>query len=232
MFPADSTGRTVASGHGMRFLRPVCLWLVLAAIPSSASAVTIEQIVAMKKAGVTDAVVLALIERDHTVFTLQPEQIVALQRDGLSEDVIVAMLRSAQAGNDAARAESAAATAAVAAAIAPGPEVLIVGHGPERPNTYHYDGFFTNVNNPYLFELYQNGGYFPSYAAPYATYVPSVPGVVPVFPAFTGARVAPRGNRVQQRAMCFAQVNSGPTRANSLSFVTECPRVLQPRRVR
>jgi hypothetical protein len=212
----------------MRLLRPVVLWMLLAAIPATASAVTVDQIVALKKAGVTDAVVLALIERDHTVFSLQPEQIVALQRDGLSEEVIIAMLKSGQAGEDAARADSAYATAMVAAAMAPGPEVLIVGHGPERPNTYHYDGFFTSANNPYLFPLHR-GALFQSYAAPYE---PSAPGVVPIAPAFGVQRVLPRGDRVGQRSLCYAQVTSGPSRSNSLSFVTECPRVLQPRRVR
>ena len=210
----------------MRVIRPFCFWLLLAAaVPGTAFAVTLDQIVALKKAGVTDAVVLALIDRDRTVFTLQPEQIVALQRDGLSEEVILAMLRSGRAGDDAARADAANASAMVAAAIAPGPEVLIVGHGPERPNTYHYDGFFTNANNPYLFPLY-SGNLFTPYTAPYE---PSVAGVVPLAPSVRSLR---RGAATQQRSLCYAQVHSSASRANSLNFVTECPPVLQPRPLR
>ena len=38
----------------------------LMALASSASAVTTDQVVALKKAGVSDAVILALMERDHT----------------------------------------------------------------------------------------------------------------------------------------------------------------------
>jgi hypothetical protein len=223
MFSTGSTGRSVASAIAMLYLRPLCLWLLLAAVPATASAVTIDQLVALKKAGVTDVVVLALIERDHTVFTLQPEQIVALQRDGLSEDVIIAMLKSGQAGDEAARAESAYASAMVAAAIAPGPDVLIVGHGPERPNTYHGDGFFTNGAPAYAippFSVFPSRGY--RRRAPYG-YNDAPIGVKPHV----------RGDALpQSTALCYAQVASGPSRSNTLSFVTECPRVLQPRRLR
>jgi hypothetical protein len=208
----------------MGALRTFGLWLLLAAVPATASAVTVDQIVQLKKAGVTDAVILALIERDHTVFSLQPEQIVALQKDGLSEAIIIAMLKSGEAGEEAARADSAYATSMVAAAMAPGPEVLIVGHGPERPNTYHYDGFFTNSNNPYLFPLYR-GSLFSSYGAPYE---PSVAGVAPFVPLWRGARGG--FDKAQPRALCYAQVNSSASRSSSLNFVTECPRVLQPSR--
>lgn len=62
--------------------------------PAAASAVTIDQIVAMSKAGVSDAVIVALIERDKTVFTLDPAQLVELQQAGVTEAVTVAMIRS------------------------------------------------------------------------------------------------------------------------------------------
>jgi len=93
--------------------------VVLASVPSMVAAVTLDQVLALKRAGVTDAVVLALIERDHAVFTIQPEQIVVLQHEGLSEPLIIAMLKSGQAADEAARAESAYASAMIAAAIAP-----------------------------------------------------------------------------------------------------------------
>jgi hypothetical protein len=202
----------------------------LMALASSASAVTTDQVVALKKAGVSDAVILALMERDHTVFSIAPEQIVALQREGLSETLIIAMLKSGQDADEAARAESAYSNAVIAAAMAPGPEILIVGHGPERPNTYHYDGFFTNANNPYLFPLH-SGSYLPSYGSPYEGYVP---GAVPVVGPRFAPRVSARGDRYRQtRALCYAQVASSASRSSSLTYVTECPPVLQPsRRVR
>ena len=71
----------------------LCCALVLG--PASASAVTLDQIVALSKAGVSDAVIVALIERDRSVFALDPAQIIELQQSGVSEPVTVAMLRSA-----------------------------------------------------------------------------------------------------------------------------------------
>src|SRR5262245_64253476 len=123
----------------MRGIRAALLMVLLAALSAPAAAVTTDQIVALKKAGVSDAVILALIERDRTVFTLAPEQIVALQREGLSEDLIIAMLRSGQEADEAVRADSANASAAIAAAITPGPDILILGHRTTPPDTAHYN---------------------------------------------------------------------------------------------
>ena len=167
--------------------------------------------------------ILALIERDHTVFSLAPEQIVALQHQGLSEALIIAMLKSGQAGDEAARAESAYESALVAAAIAPGPEILIVGHGPERPNTYHRNEFLSNTTSPYLFSPYRYGSAFDlPYASPYA---------------YDGAYVAPRlfsrgDGRGQPRARCYAQMSTSASGSNALTYVAACPPLLQPRRVR
>ena len=61
-----------------------CMAVIVLA-PRAAFAITVDQVVALAKAGVTDAVILALIDRDRTVFAIEPEQIVSLQRDGLSE---------------------------------------------------------------------------------------------------------------------------------------------------
>ncbi len=205
----------------MAGIRATILLAMLSVLASPAAAVTTDQVVSLKKAGVSDAVILALIERDHTVFSIAPEQIVALQREGLSEELIIAMLRSGQEGEAAARAQSEYTNAVVAAAMAPGPDILIVGHGPTRPNTYHYDGFFTNANNPYLFPFF--GGFFSGYPA----YDPIPPGAVP-FNGFGGTRFVPRADK-RARSLCYAQVNSSASK-NSLGYVTECPPVLQPSR--
>ena len=210
----------------MRGTSPIVLVLFLSVAPSPAAAVTTDQVVALKKAGVSDAVVLALIERDRTVFSIAPEQIVALQREGLSEALIIAMLKTGQAGDEAARSDSAYASAVVAAAIAPGPEILIVGHGPERPNTYHRDSFFSNSTSPYLFPPF--GRSYPSVAIPY-----DVPYTAHDERPYIAPRFAPRADRyVQPRALCYAQTYATASRANSLTYVTECPPVLQSRRLR
>src|SRR5215468_4920288 len=113
-------------------------------LPSPASAITVDQVVALAKSGVTDTVILALIDRDHTVFAIEPEQIVSLQRDGLSEQVILAMLRSGRDdGEQAARADSAYNAAFIASTLPTEPNSISVGHGPDRPNTPHIDGFYS-----------------------------------------------------------------------------------------
>jgi hypothetical protein len=204
-------------------MRVLSLFIVLAVVPSTVSAVTLDQVVALRKAGVTDAVILALIERDHTVFSIQPEQIVELKRDGLSEALIIAMLKSGQAGEEAIRTESVYTSAMIAAAIAPAPELVIVGHGPERPNTFHSDGFFSNSNSgPYFSPPYRRSG--SPYARPYD---------VPYSPLDERAYRGPRGDRWDQpRALCYAQVTTSASAGNSLTYVTECPAVMQPRRLR
>jgi hypothetical protein len=219
--PAGSTGDSIASEQTMRAIRIISIIAALACGAVPASAVTLDQVLSLKKAGVTDAVVLALIERDHTVFTIQPEQVVELQRLGLSEALIIAMLKSGQAGDEAVRAESAYTSAMIAAAIAPAPELVIVGHGPERPNTYHADGFFSNANSGPLFvPPYRYG------AVPY--------GFQPPYASFDGRGYTTRRSERYgpPRALCYAQVTTSASAGSALTYVTECPAVMQPRRVR
>jgi hypothetical protein len=207
----------------MRGIRVLWLFVVLAVVPSTVSAVTLDQIVALRKAGVTEAVILALMERDRTVFSIQPEQIVELQREGLSEALIIAMLKSGQAGEEAARAESAYKSAMMSVALGPAPDLVVVGHGPERPNTYHADGFFSNsIAGPFVVPPYF-GGTVP-YARPYDSAYKSHD---------RRGSVGQRGDRwTQPRALCYAQVASSASAGNSLTYVTECPSVMQPRRGR
>jgi hypothetical protein len=193
------------------------LWVPVAAVlvllPSPASAVTLDQVLSLAHAGVTDAVILALIDRDRTIFAVEPEQIVTLQREGLSEAVILAILKSGrEEGDQAARADSAYTAATIASAISPGPELLIIGHGPERPDTAHVDGFYSGPP--------ASGAYF---APPYRGGFTS-PLRRPLTPSFGTRRSdAPR-------PLCFAQVRTAASGSNALGFVTECPAVMQPRR--
>lgn len=207
----------------MRGFRVLWLFVALAVIPSTVTAVTVDQIVALRKAGVTDAVILALMERDRTVFSIRPEQIVELQREGLSETLIIAMLKSGQAGEEAARAESAYTSAIMSATLGPAPDLVVVGHGPERPNTYHPDGFWSNSTaGPFVVPPYF-GAAFP-YSRPYDSAYKSHERR-----GYVGAR----GDRwTQPRALCYAQVASSSSSGSSLTYVTECPAVMQPRRLR
>jgi len=212
-------GEPVAQGPGMstRLRALVVAVAVLGVLgPTAASAVTVDQVLALKKAGVTDVVVLALIDRDRTVFSIEPEQIITLQREGLSEAVILAMLKSGRdEGEQAARADAASNAAAISAALAPAPELVIVGHGPDRPNTPQHD-FFSSPPPPFYMPV--------PYAVP--SFARSSPGRHRQDTPSSGVRRfdAPR-------ALCYAQVNTPRTTA-PLSFVTECPAAMQPRRSR
>src|SRR5438128_12682147 len=81
-------------------MRRVLLVLGLAvctAVP--ARAVTLAEVVALSKSGVSEQVVLALIERDQTLFSLSPDQLVKLQREGLSDTILLALLKSGRAND-------------------------------------------------------------------------------------------------------------------------------------
>ena len=65
---------------------------VLLMAPATARAVTIEDIVALSKAGVADSVLIALIDADQTVFDLTPQQIVDLKQAGVPDSVVVRMV--------------------------------------------------------------------------------------------------------------------------------------------
>ena len=82
--------------------------VTFASFQAHLSAVTIDEVVALSKAGVSEAVILALIDRDKTIFDLQAEQLVTLKQQGLSETIVLAMLKSGRAeGDQAARSDAA-----------------------------------------------------------------------------------------------------------------------------
>jgi hypothetical protein len=184
----------------------IALFLCVLA-PRPAAAVTVDQVIALAKSGVTDVVILALIDRDRTIFPIEPEQIVTLQREGLSEKIILAMLKSGrEEGEQAARADAAYNSAWIASALANEPlQIVPVGHGPDRPNTPHIDGF---------------------YSGPPASGFAAVPYSGPAFryraPSFGTRRSA------EPLALCYAQVST-PRSGSSQPFVTECPAAVQPR---
>src|SRR5262249_50328891 len=145
-----STGHTVATSIGMCLpgvLRHTTAAAMLPALcvmaPAPASAVTVDPVISLSKAGVSEAVILALIDRDRTVLTIDPEQLLALKRDGLSDNLIMAMLKSGrEEGDEAARAISSWNAATMLSALSTTPDVVVVGHGPDRPNTAHTEDLY------------------------------------------------------------------------------------------
>ena len=207
-----------------RWIAAIALAAGLLAVPAAASAITVEQIVALSKAGVTDAVILALLERDRTILSIEPEQVVALKRDGLSDAVILAMLKNGRAeGEAAARAQSEEKAASILSnltisSLTPGPDLVIVGHGPDRPNT----DYGTN-----LFSV--SAGYTPRHGGGYA----AVPYALPPYSIPSGpygsAKYGRDYDRTHEtrgdRVLCVAQVNTN--RGPGPSYITECPAVMQ-----
>ena len=121
--------------------------LALLAVPSTASALTAEQVMTLARGGVSEAVILAAIARDNTPFDLTADELVTLKQQGISDAIVLAMLKSG-------RGETPDAPIAVLA-----PDVLIIGHGPDIPNTSYWDRLYWN----------------PTYVIPFIpAYVPSI----------------------------------------------------------
>jgi hypothetical protein len=171
MFRTAPAGEPVARKFIMLATRSAvgALLMVLLVLlaPASASAVTLDQVVTLSKAGVSEAIILAVIDRDKTILTIEPAQLIALRNDGVSEAVILALLKSGRAeGEAAANANAALNAAMIMSALSPGPDLIIVGHGPDRPNAGHQDGFYSGP---------------PEYALPYSPYLPYAPYSQPSF---------------------------------------------------
>lgn len=70
------------------------LALVVGPAAANAYAVTIRDLVELSKEGVSDAILIALIETDGSRFKLTPDDIRGVRAQGLSDAVIVAMIRT------------------------------------------------------------------------------------------------------------------------------------------
>lgn len=111
-------------------LRALIFTVALICVPATASAVTVRDIIELTKAGVSDAVLTALIDADRTIFALDADQIIELRAAGVSETVLLKMLgsrREFESLPDARRAE-----APRADDDAP-PPVVVIGGRPEPP---------------------------------------------------------------------------------------------------
>ncbi len=133
----------------------------LLAVPARALAITPDQVVELVKGGVSEAVILAVIARDNTPIELDAAQLVSLKQQGVSDAVVMAMLKSG-------RGETAQAPISVIA-----PDVVIIGHGPDIPNTSYWDRIYWN----------------PTYVIPY------IPAFAPPYTPFLAPRLRPPSPR-------------------------------------
>ena len=100
--------------------------VVIALGVSSAEAVTIQDLIDLKRAGLGDEVLLALIEVDGGVFNIDTATLTKLKQAGLSEKVIEAIVRSGRT-----RPIEEPPIVQVASPEPPPPQVVVIEH--ERP---------------------------------------------------------------------------------------------------
>lgn len=104
----------------------------VACIPTTAGAVSIRDLVELSRAGLSDEVLVALIEADDTDFALDAPKILELRQQGVSERVITAMLKSGRSIAEAVPGD--VAQAAVAAPPGePDPYFVVIGEKPPAP---------------------------------------------------------------------------------------------------
>jgi hypothetical protein len=68
--------------------------LIVAAAPVPAAAASMADLVQLSRAGLSDDILVALVEADDTSFALDAPKILELRQQGLSERVIAAMIKS------------------------------------------------------------------------------------------------------------------------------------------
>ena len=70
------------------------LAVVLSLVAGRADAVTVRDVIELSKAGLSESVLLALIDVEHSVFSIDTSTLKQLKSAGVSDAVIVAMIRS------------------------------------------------------------------------------------------------------------------------------------------
>ncbi|MGH9371223.1 MAG: hypothetical protein ACRD15_06800 [Vicinamibacterales bacterium] len=101
-------------------------------VPASASAVTLRDIIELTKAGLPDDVLVAIIDADRTIFTLDKDQILELKKAGVSKQVLLKMLRTRREFESSPMSGEEA-TPAVTESRIPQPEVVVIGAQPAPP---------------------------------------------------------------------------------------------------
>jgi hypothetical protein len=107
--------------------------LFVLALPGSASAVSTRDLVELAKAGLSDDVLVALIEADGTEFHLDAPKILELRAAGLSERVIMAMIKNTRPAPLPDDSTAQAAPPAPAGAPQNDPYFVIIGDKPPEP---------------------------------------------------------------------------------------------------
>jgi hypothetical protein len=122
----------------MRRILVTCM-VLLGLTAARADALTVRDVIELSKAGVGDPVLLALIEVDHPVFTLNTDTLKALKEAGVSDQVMIAMIHSGRTRPPAAPAQEMAAPDTepipppADGAPSPQAQVIVIDHHEEQP---------------------------------------------------------------------------------------------------
>jgi len=176
--------------------------------------VTLDEIVALSKSGISEPVILAVIDRDQTLFSLSPALLMKLQREGLSDTILLALLKSGRPKEPPVPANP---VVPPVVAEPPPPAVTAVGHGSELPKTTPSD--FTAAPGPVV--------------VPTPVYVPvpvvvQVPSPSPHVERTSQRRSDPYLEHTANPLLCVERVSTGSSPfAPALTRVTECPAVMQ-----
>jgi hypothetical protein len=173
--------------------------LLLAAAAVPAEALTIRDVIELTKAGVSEEVLLALIDVDGGVYASDTETLKALKAAGVSERVMVALVRS---GRERQLPEPAAPPPAPQdEARAPAPQVVVIEH--HEPQAQQvvvpvpvYVPVYTTPSrahrDPYATQRVRTGDFAPSNYVPFQPAPPVIPQQVepapPVYWGFGGKR--------------------------------------------
>lgn len=111
----------------------IVLAVVAACWPQPAAALTVRDVVELRRAGLGEETLLALIDVDASVFPIDAATLKTLKTAGVSERVIVAMIRSGRNSTAALAAEPEPAAEMTAAEPAPAPQVVVVEHHDQTP---------------------------------------------------------------------------------------------------
>lgn len=136
--------------YGMA-LRVMLLLLAIVVVPASVEAVTIRDIIALSKAGLSDEILSAVIDADRTIFTLDAEQILELRRAGVSDAVLLKMVRSRREFDKPTAPEE---TPAEAKAQEVAPQVVIIGGDSKKDDARSDDSRWRGYgvfDGPYYF---------------------------------------------------------------------------------
>ncbi|MGH9196046.1 MAG: hypothetical protein ACRD1T_09930, partial [Acidimicrobiia bacterium] len=113
----------------MRFmLRPLLISMFILALASPAAALSLRELVELSRAGVSDEVLIALIDVGRTIFPTDAETLIGLKKAGLSNRVIEAVVRASRPEN-----LEAPSFETDAAPSNPIPQVVIVQPPPSPP---------------------------------------------------------------------------------------------------